>query len=295
MGISCDIYGMEAAAVRTWLQQREGSPPGILSNLWAVQWQGILKSEPAQDPEELLSKFVRTARRRNLGLDVTSLLMFDANTQQIIQILEGPETVVVDLFQEISQDSRFASIRLHHSRQIETRECKDRMKMKMLGLTSIGNTMYMSALQDLWMGDDTWREHLRDKVDLLQFDEEEDEEVDRGLGAEDVFVERANAAREMRKKREESSSQRPRRVRRSVKVEGSVKIEGLQRRRGSLAVKIEDVQRRRGSLKLAPAGDRRDRLPSRMAGKRAGSLSRRSSVSGAVVMVKELSSDDSDN
>ena len=63
---SISLYGMEAAAVRTWLQQREGSPPGILSNLWAVQWQGILKSEPDQDPEELLSKFVRTARRRNL-------------------------------------------------------------------------------------------------------------------------------------------------------------------------------------------------------------------------------------
>ena len=187
----------------------------------------------------------------------------------------------MDLFEEISQDSRFAHVRLHHSRQIETRECKDRMKMKMLGLTSIGNTMYMSALQDLWMGDDTWREHLRDKVDLLQFDEEEDEEVDRGLGAEDAFVERANAAREMRKKREESSSQRPRRVRRSVKVEGSIKMEGMQRRRGSLA--------------LAPEGDRRDLLPSRMAGARRGSHSRRRSIAGAVVMVKELSSDDSDN
>ena len=61
----------------------------------------------------------------------------------------------MDLFEEISQDSRCAHVRLHHSQQIETRECKDIMKMKMLGLTSIGNTMFMSALQDLWMGDDT--------------------------------------------------------------------------------------------------------------------------------------------
>ena len=59
-------------------------------------------------------------------------------------------------------------------------------------------------------------------------------------------MERANAAPEMRKEREESSSQRPRRVRRSVKVEGSIDIEGTQRRRRSLA--------------LAPEGDRRDLL-----------------------------------
>ena len=73
-------------------------------------------------PDEL-AELLRQARAKNRRLDITGLLLYkDGN---FIQVLEGPDQAVADLYQTIQRDLRHKTIISMSNRQIEAREFGD--------------------------------------------------------------------------------------------------------------------------------------------------------------------------
>jgi hypothetical protein len=70
------------------------------------------------DPQEL-EQLLAVARRNNDRLGVSGILLYDYGS--FIQVLEGDEPVVRELFAHISRDQRHHRVKVHDERAIRTR------------------------------------------------------------------------------------------------------------------------------------------------------------------------------
>lgn len=70
-----------------------------------------------------LGQILASSRRRNPDLGVTGLLVWCCD--HFLQVLEGPEDVVNDLFERISADERHEGVRQVGGKQIDERNFPD--------------------------------------------------------------------------------------------------------------------------------------------------------------------------
>ena len=72
---------------------------------------------------EDLVDLLRASRRKNEELGVTGLLLYSGD--QFVQLLEGDEAAVRELYEMISKDERHRDVTLVYEERVETRFCPD--------------------------------------------------------------------------------------------------------------------------------------------------------------------------
>ncbi len=70
-----------------------------------------------------LHKLLSNARGKNLSLNVTGLLCYDK--ERFLQIIEGPEEHINQLYSAIKNDTRHKNVELIHKGKVETRAFDD--------------------------------------------------------------------------------------------------------------------------------------------------------------------------
>lgn len=79
----------------------------------------VSSSVQEMNPEELLD-ILKVSRENNVASDVTGLLLYKGGN--FMQVLEGTDTVVMDLYEKIKKDTRHKDVSLISTEQIQKRQ-----------------------------------------------------------------------------------------------------------------------------------------------------------------------------
>jgi len=86
--------------------------------LWTLSYTSVMCTIDQKAAEAEVNKIVLASKLKNKKYGITGKLLYNANTREILQVLEGPRAAVLRVYDQISNDTRHCQTTLRNSKNL---------------------------------------------------------------------------------------------------------------------------------------------------------------------------------